>query len=80
MVKFQPDSALIQWFKQRTENAKGSRKPMIVALARKLIIRDASIHGDDTDVDERNPIGDGLHAAAPDKRKTAKTDAAAEVA
>ena len=32
MVKFQPDSALVQWFKQRTENAKGSRKPMIVAL------------------------------------------------
>jgi predicted DNA-binding transcriptional regulator AlpA len=42
--------------------------------------RDGSIHGDDTDVDERNPVGDGLHAAAPDKRKTAKTDAAAEVA
>ena len=38
MVKFQPDSALVQWFKQRTENAKRSRKPMIVALARKLII------------------------------------------
>jgi len=38
MVKFQPDSALVQWFKQRTENAKGARKPMIVALARKLII------------------------------------------
>jgi transposase len=38
MVKFQPDSALVQWFKQRTENAKGSHKPMIVALARKLII------------------------------------------
>jgi transposase len=38
MVRFQPESALVQWFKQRTENAKGSRKPMIVALARKLII------------------------------------------
>jgi len=38
MVKFQPDSALVQWFKQRTENAKRSRKLMIVALARKLII------------------------------------------
>ena len=37
MVMFQPDSALVQWFKQRTENGK-SRKPMIVALARKLII------------------------------------------
>ena len=38
MVKFQPDSALVQWFKQRTQNAKRSRKPMIVALARKLMI------------------------------------------
>jgi transposase len=38
MVKFQPDSDLVRWFKQRTENAKGKRKPMIVALARKLII------------------------------------------
>ncbi len=38
MVMFQPESALVQWFKKRTENAKGSRKPMIVALARKLII------------------------------------------
>ncbi len=38
MLKFQPDSALVQWFKQRTANAMGSRKPMIVALARKLII------------------------------------------
>jgi transposase len=37
MVMFQPDSALVQWFKQRTENGK-SRKLMIVALARKLII------------------------------------------
>jgi transposase len=38
IVMFQPDSALVRWYKQRTENAKGSRKPMIVALARKLII------------------------------------------
>jgi transposase len=38
MVMFQPESALVQWFKQRTENAKGTRKTMIVALARKLII------------------------------------------
>ena len=38
MLKFQPESALVQWFRQRTENAKGRRKPMIVALARKLII------------------------------------------
>ena len=38
IVMFQPESALVQWFKKRTENAKGTRKPMIVALARKLII------------------------------------------
>jgi transposase len=38
IVRFQPESALVQWFKKRTENAKGTRKPMIVALARKLII------------------------------------------
>jgi transposase len=37
-LQFQPESALVQWFRQRTENAKGSRKPMIVALARKRII------------------------------------------
>lgn len=38
MVMFQPECELVLWFKKRTENAKGSRKPMIVALARKLII------------------------------------------
>jgi transposase len=38
MIKFQPESALVLWFKQRTETAKGHRKTMIVALARKLII------------------------------------------
>ena len=38
MVIFQPESVLVLWYKQRTANAKGSRKPMIVALARKLII------------------------------------------
>jgi transposase len=38
MVIFQPESVLVLWYKQRTSNAKGSRKPMIVALARKLII------------------------------------------
>jgi len=38
MVRFQKDSALVQWFLKRTENSKRSRKPMIVALARKLII------------------------------------------
>jgi transposase len=38
MVKLQPESALAQWFKKRTENAKANRKTMIVALARKLLI------------------------------------------
>jgi transposase len=35
---FQKDSALAQWYRQRTENAPRSRKTMIVALARKLLI------------------------------------------
>jgi transposase len=36
---FQKDSALAQWFRARTEGAKGARKTkMIVALARKLLI------------------------------------------
>jgi transposase len=35
---FQKDSALASWYRTRTENARGSRKKMIVALARKLII------------------------------------------
>jgi transposase len=34
----QKNSALTQWFRARTENARGTRKPMIVALARKLLI------------------------------------------
>jgi transposase len=34
----QKHSALAQWFRARTENARGTRKPMIVALARKLLI------------------------------------------
>ncbi|MGH6805220.1 MAG: IS110 family transposase [Methyloceanibacter sp.] len=37
-LMFQKDSALAQWFRTRTENARGTRKPMIVALARKLLI------------------------------------------
>ena len=37
-LMFQKDSALAQWFRARTENARGTRKPMIVALARKLLI------------------------------------------
>ena len=37
-LMFQKDSALAQWFRTRTENASGTRKTMIVALARKLLI------------------------------------------
>jgi transposase len=38
LLKFQPASNLVLWFKNRTANAQRSRKPMIVAFARKLII------------------------------------------
>jgi transposase len=38
LLKFQPQSDLVLWFKNRTANTQGSRKPMIVAFARKLII------------------------------------------
>jgi len=31
-------SALAQWFRSGTENVRGTRKTMIVALARKLLI------------------------------------------
>src|SRR5438034_6920503 len=34
----QKNSALTKWFRSRTESARGTRKPMIVALARKLLI------------------------------------------
>ena len=37
-LMFQKDSVLAQWFRARTENAPGTRKTMIVALARKLLI------------------------------------------
>ena len=37
-LKFQNESTLAKWFETRTENARGSRKKMIVALARKLLI------------------------------------------
>jgi transposase len=37
-LMFQKDSALAQWYRQRTENAPGTRKTMVVALARKLLI------------------------------------------
>jgi transposase len=35
---YQKDSALAQWYRARTENARGTRKPLVVALARKLLI------------------------------------------
>jgi transposase len=38
-VRFQPDSALARWFYARTaDGRKKTRKTMIVALARKLLI------------------------------------------
>jgi transposase len=37
-LDYQKDSALAKWFETRTQNARGSRKKMIVALARKLLI------------------------------------------
>ena len=38
-IRFQPDSALSQWFEARTAGARGrTRRVMIVALARKLLI------------------------------------------
>jgi transposase len=38
-LRHQPDSTLAQWFRQRTQDGRGpTRKTMIVALARKLLI------------------------------------------
>jgi len=37
-LMFQKDSTLAQWFRARTENARSTRKTMIVAVARKLLI------------------------------------------
>src|SRR5262249_60810992 len=37
-LTYQKESALAQWDRARTENARGARKPMIVALARKLLV------------------------------------------
>jgi len=38
-IMFQKESALTQWYRQRTAGAKGDvRKTMIIALARKLLI------------------------------------------
>jgi transposase len=37
-LMFQSNSALAQWYRKRTEEARGTRKTMIVALARKLLI------------------------------------------
>jgi transposase len=38
LLRFQPESNLVLWFKKRTADAHRSRKLMIVAFARKLII------------------------------------------
>ena len=35
---FQPDSVLARWYRRRTAEAGSTRKTMIVALARKLLI------------------------------------------
>ena len=37
-LMFQKDSALAQWYRQRTANAPSTRKTLVVALARKLLI------------------------------------------
>jgi transposase len=37
-LMFQPESALAQWYRERTQNAAGLRKTMIAALARKLLV------------------------------------------
>jgi transposase len=38
-LKFQPQSALVRWYRARTDDGRGdTRKTMIVALARKLLI------------------------------------------
>jgi transposase len=37
-LRFQNESTLAKWFEMRTKNARTSRKKMIVALARKLLI------------------------------------------
>ena len=39
LLNFQPDSTLVQWYRERTADGRGgTRKTMIVALARKLLI------------------------------------------
>jgi transposase len=37
-LRFQKNSVLAGWFRIRTENARGTRKTMIVAVARKLLL------------------------------------------
>jgi transposase len=37
-LMFQKDSALAKWYRQRTANAPSTRKTLVVALARKLLI------------------------------------------
>jgi transposase len=39
LLKHQPDSALVKWYRERTADGRGdTRKVMIVALARKLLV------------------------------------------
>ena len=39
LLMFQPDAALVRWYRERTAGGKGAiKKTMIVALARKLLI------------------------------------------
>ena len=39
LLRFQEDSALVRWYRERTADCRGAkRKTMIVALARKLLI------------------------------------------
>jgi transposase len=39
LLRHQPDSALVRWYRQRTADRRGdTRKVMIVALARKLLV------------------------------------------
>jgi transposase len=37
-LMFQKESALVQWYRPVTNEARGTRKIMVVALARKLLI------------------------------------------
>jgi transposase len=43
LLMFQKNSALAQWFRARTENARGTRKTMIVALALWRLVREGVV-------------------------------------